>query len=193
MNIILASNSPRRKEILNQLNLDFKIIPSSFEELPVNMEPDLLVEHFAFMKAKDVYEHHLHIRKADAYILGSDTIVYNGRVMGKPKNDQDAYEMLKELSGKEHLVISGVSIFEASTGRSITKHETTIVSFRELSDREIQKYIASGEPRDKAGSYAIQGIGSLFVKEIKGCYFNVVGLPVQKFNEIMNEFGLSLL
>lgn len=193
MNIILASNSPRRKEILNQLNLGFKVIPSSFEELPVDMEPHKLAEHFAYMKAKDVYKQHTDIRQKDTYILGSDTIVYSGRIMGKPKNDQDAYEMLKELSGKEHMVISGVSIIEASTGKNITKHETTKVCFRDLSEREIQKYIASGEVKDKAGAYAIQGIGSLLVKEIKGCYFNVVGLPVQKLNEIMNEFGVTLL
>lgn len=193
MNIILASNSPRRREILNQLNLDFKIIPSGFEELPVEMEPKALAEHFAYMKAKDVFERYEKTSDEDTYILGSDTIVYNGRVMGKPKDERDAYEMLKELSGNEHKVISGVSVIETSTGKSVTRHEATIVCFRELSDKEIWNYIASGEPRDKAGSYAIQGIGSLFVKEIKGCYFNVVGLPVQKLNEIMNEFGKFLI
>ncbi|MGB7605181.1 MAG: Maf family protein [Lutisporaceae bacterium] len=193
MNIILASNSPRRKEILNQLNLNFEVIPSSFEELSLDMEPKTLVEHFAYMKAKDVYERHTDIRKSDTYILGSDTIVYNGRIMGKPKDDEDAYQMLKELSGREHMVISGISIIKAATGQSMTRNEITRVCFRNLSDREIWKYIVSGESKDKAGSYAIQGIGSLFVKEIKGCYFNVVGLPVQKFNEIMNEFGKLLL
>lgn len=193
MNIILASNSPRRKEILNQLNLNFMVIPSSFEEPTLDMEPEKLVEHFAYMKAHDVYERHTEIRKPDTYILGSDTIVYNGRIMGKPKSNEDAYQMLKELSGKEHMVISGISIIKAATGKSLTRNEITRVCFRALSDREIWNYVISGEPRDKAGSYAIQGIGSLFVKEIKGCYFNVVGLPVQKLNEIMNEFGNSLL
>lgn len=193
MNIILASNSPRRKEILKQLNLNFEVIPSSFEELSLDMEPKTLVEHFAYMKAKDVYERHTDIRKPDTYILGSDTIVYNGRIMGKPKDDEDAYQMLKELSGREHMVISGISIIKAATGQSLTRNEITRVFFRNLSDREIWNYIVNGEPKDKAGSYAIQGIGSLFVKEIKGCYFNVVGLPVQKFNEIMNEFGKLLL
>jgi len=193
MNIILASNSPRRKEILNQLNLDFKVIPSNFEELSLDMEPKKLVEHFAYMKAKDVYEQHTDIRKPDTYILGSDTMVYNGRSMGKPKNDEDAYQMLKELSGSEHMVISGISIIKAATGQSLTSNEITRVCFRDLSDEEIWRYVASGEPKDKAGSYAIQGIGALFVKEIKGCYFNVVGLPIQKFNEIMKEYGVSLL
>lgn len=193
MNIILASNSPRRKEILNQLNLDFMVIPSSFEESSLDMEPKALVEYFAYMKAKDVYEQHTDIRKPDTFILGSDTIVYNGRIMGKPKDNEDAFQMLKELSGREHMVISGISVIEAATGQSLTRNEITRVCFRNLSDREIWSYVVSGEPKDKAGAYAIQGIGSLFVKEIKGCYFNVVGLPVQKFNEIMNEFGKLLL
>lgn len=193
MNIILASNSPRRKEILNQLNLDFMVMPSSFEESSLDMEPKALVEHFAYMKAKDVYEQHSDIRKPDTFILGSDTIVYNGRIMGKPKDNEDAFQMLKELSGREHMVISGISVINAATGQSLTRNEITRVCFRSLSDREIWSYVESGEPKDKAGAYAIQGIGSLFVKEIKGCYFNVVGLPVQKFNEIMNEFGILLL
>lgn len=193
MNIILASNSPRRKEILNQLNLDFMVMPSSFEESSLDMEPKALVEHFAYMKAKDVYEQYSDIRKPDTFILGSDTIVYNGRIMGKPKDNEDAFQMLKELSGREHMVISGISVINAATGQSLTRNEITRVCFRSLSDREIWSYVESGEPKDKAGAYAIQGIGSLFVKEIKGCYFNVVGLPVQKFNEIMNEFGILLL
>lgn len=193
MNIVLASNSPRRREILSQLNIRFKVVPSNFEETLINMEPLELVEHFAYMKALDVFEKLKGNLPEDTYILGSDTIVYCDSIMGKPKSDEDAYQMLKTLSNKEHQVISGLSIIQGNTGKAITMHELTKVWIRELEDREILEYIASGEPLDKAGAYAIQGIGSLFVEKIQGCYFNVVGLPVNKLFKIMKEFGVNLI
>jgi septum formation protein len=193
MKIILASNSPRRKEILSQLNLSFEVLPSDFEEAPVDMEPQEMVQHFAYMKAFDVLSKLSSEQKKDAYIIGSDTIVYCGQVMGKPRSDEDAYRMLKQLSGREHQVISGLSVIQADTGKSITDYETTTVWIRELTDREIMSYIASGEPMDKAGAYAIQGIGSLFVEKIHGCYFNVVGLPVSKLFKVMKEFEIDLI
>lgn len=193
MNIVLASNSPRRREILSQLNIRFEVVPSNFEETLINMEPLELVEHFAYMKALDVFEKLKGNLPENTYILGSDTIVYCDSIMGKPKSDEDAYQMLKTLSNKEHQVISGLSIIQGSTGKAITMHELTKVWIRELEDREILEYIASGEPLDKAGAYAIQGIGSLFVEKIQGCYFNVVGLPVNKLFKIMKEFGVNLI
>ncbi|OGO76647.1 MAG: septum formation protein Maf [Clostridiales bacterium GWB2_37_7] len=193
MNIILASNSPRRREILNQLNLIFEVVPSDFEEAPVSMEPHALAEHFAYMKAMDVFVRLKGKLSEDTYIIGSDTIVYCQTVMGKPQSDEDAYQMLKALSNKDHYVISGISVIQASTGKAITIHESTRVWIRELEDREIKNYIASGEPMDKAGAYAIQGIGSLFIEKIQGCYFNVVGLPVNKLYKIMKEFGVNLI
>jgi len=193
MRIILASNSPRRKEILNQLNLDFDIIPSDFEEAPVDMEPHDLVEHYAYMKAMDVFSKVRTNIEPDTYIIGSDTIVYSQKVMGKPKSEAEAFEMLKELSNKEHQVISGLCIIQAHTGKSITVHESTKVWIRELHEREIRNYIASGEPMDKAGAYAIQGLGSLFVEKVQGNYFNVVGLPVNALFKIMNQFGVNLI
>jgi septum formation protein len=193
MNIILASNSPRRREILSQLKLEFEVVPSDFEEAPVDMEPHELVEHFAHMKALDVYGRLRDNMPEDAYIIGSDTIVYCEKIMGKPSNDEDAYQMLETLSNREHQVISGLSVIKGSTGQVITMHECTKVWMRELEESEIINYISSREPMDKAGAYAIQGIGSLFVEKIQGCYFNVVGLPVNKFFKIMKQFGKDLI
>jgi septum formation protein len=193
MKIVLASNSPRRREILSQLKINFEVVPSSFEETLINMEPFELVEHFAYMKALDVYEKLKSQLTEETYILGSDTIVYCNKIMGKPKSDEDAYQMLKTLSHREHQVISGLSIIQGSTGKTITMHDTTKVWIRELEDREIMNYISSGEPSDKAGAYAIQGLGSLFVEGIQGCYFNVVGLPINKLFEIMKKFGVNLI
>ncbi len=195
MKIILASNSPRRKEILSQLNLQFEVLPSAFEEKANEMEPQTMAEHFAAMKARDVY---LRLKdsgqlKEDVYILGADTIVYCNEVMGKPKNKEEAYSMLRRLSNREHKVISGLSIIQGSTGKTITTHDTTLVWIRELSDNEIKSYIDSGEPADKAGAYAIQGLAALFVEKIQGCYFNVVGLPVNKLYRIMKEYGVQLI
>lgn len=193
MNILLASNSPRRKEILSQLNIKFEVVPSEFEETLIDMEPVELVEHFSYMKALDVFEKFKGNLSEDTYILGSDTIVYCNAIMGKPKSEEDAFQMLKALSNKEHQVISGLSIIQGSTGKVITMHETTKVWMRELEDREIFNYISSGEPVDKAGAYAIQGIGSLFVEKIQGCYFNVVGLPVNTLFKIMKNFDINLI
>lgn len=193
MNIILASNSPRRREILNQLGLSFEVIPSDFEEAPIDMEPQALAEHFAYMKAMDVFAKHKHNLPEDAYIIGSDTIVYCDAIMGKPKSDEDAYRMLNALSNRDHHVISGLCVIQASTGKTVIMHESTRVWIRELEAREINNYIASGEPMDKAGAYAIQGIGSLFIEKIQGCYFNVVGLPVNKLFKIMKEFEINLI
>jgi septum formation protein len=193
MNIILASNSPRRREILSQLNINFDVAPSKFEETLIDMKPIELVEHFAYMKALDVFESLKGNLPQDAYILGSDTIVYSNSIMGKPKSDEEAFQMLKSLSNKEHQVISGLSVIQGSTGKAITMNESTRVWFRELNDREITNYISSGEHKDKAGAYAIQGIGSLFVEKIHGCYFNVVGLPINKLFKIMKEFEISLI
>lgn len=195
MKIILASNSPRRKEILNQLKLQFVVIPSEFEEKTNEMEPQEMAEYFAAMKAEDVYRRLKDNGQleADVYILGADTIVYCDEVMGKPKYTEEAYIMLQRLSNREHKVISGLSIIEGNTGRTITTHETTLVSMRKLSDNEIKSYIASGEPADKAGAYAIQGLAALFVEKIQGCYFNVVGLPVNKLYKTMKEYGIQLI
>lgn len=189
MRIILASNSPRRKELLTQLGVAFEVIPSKFEEQVVPMTPSRLVEHFAHMKAKDVVSS----LQADALVIGSDTIVCFDEVMGKPKSKEDAFSMLKKLSGKQHQVLSGLSIINTVTGESLTGHECTKVKMKELSDAEITAYINTGEPMDKAGAYAIQGLGSLFVEGIEGDYFNVVGLPLFRLGNMLEHFGVKLL
>jgi septum formation protein len=189
MKIILASNSPRRKELLLQVGVVFEVIPSSFEEQLVDLPTSKLVEHFAYMKAKDivplVYE--------DALIIGADTIVYLDEIMGKPRNKEDAFDMLSRLSGKQHSVLSGISIISTATGESITEHEITRVRMKNLSNAEITAYIETGEPMDKAGAYAIQGMGSLFVEGIEGDYFNVVGLPLFRLGKMLEHFGIKLI
>ncbi|MFZ5352953.1 MAG: Maf family protein [Bacillota bacterium] len=200
MRFILASNSPRRKEILSQIRLSFDVIPSSFEEKENGMSPPELVKHFAYMKAKDVYEKVYANKEAgeskqinETFVIGADTIVLCDKVMGKPRDASDAFEMLKALSGKEHYVLTGVSVINAADGSCITEYENTKVSFKALSEKEIETYIQSGEAFDKAGAYAIQGLGSLFVEKIEGCYFNVVGFPVRLFSRIMERMGYSLM
>lgn len=187
MKIILASSSPRRIEILRNLNLEFDVIPSDFhEEININ-NPIELVKNFAYNKALDVKEK---IRE-DALIIAADTIVYkDGRVLGKPADEKDAFEMLKFLSGSVHEVYTGLCVMH--NNEFVVDHSCTYVFFKELSDYQINKYILTNEPFDKAGSYAIQGFGGLFVEKIDGCYFNVVGLPVSKLYDIINRMGINL-
>ncbi len=189
MRVILASNSPRRRELLAQVGVDFTVVPSGFEEKVLDLAPNELVKHFAYMKALDVVPG----ISGEALIIGSDTVVFLDEVMGKPKDSRDAFEMLRKLSGRTHEVLSGVSVIHNTSGKSITEYECTRVRIKPLSDEEISRYIGSGEPADKAGAYAIQGLGSLFVEGIEGDYFNVVGLPLFRLARIFERFGVKLL
>ncbi|MEA4848585.1 MAG: Maf family protein [Clostridiaceae bacterium] len=189
MRIILASNSPRRKELLSQAGIKFEVIASGFEESMVELPASKLAEHFAYMKAKDVARS----IQGDALVIGSDTIVYCDEIMGKPRSREEAFNMLTKLSGKQHLVISGISIINTATGESLTEHESTEVKIKDLSSAEITAYINTGEPADKAGAYAIQGLGSLFVEGIRGDYFNVVGLPLFRLRKMLEHFGFKLI
>jgi len=189
MRIILASNSPRRRELLSQIGIEFEVIPSNYEEHEIGLPMPGLVEHFAFMKAKYVAQS----VQGDALVIGSDTVVYLEGIMGKPRSKEDAFAMLKKLSGKQHLVISGLSVINTTTGESLTQHESTKVKMKELNSDEITAYIKSGEPVDKAGAYAIQGMGSLFVERIEGDYFNVVGLPLFRLSNMLEHFGVKLM
>lgn len=189
MKIILASSSPRRKEILSQLGIKYEVISSKYEEKIENIQPEDLVMCFAEGKAlcvaKGIAE--------EALVIGSDTIVYNNGILGKPKNEKDAFNMLKSLSGLYHTVISGISVVNTPSLHKITTFEKTTVKFKDLTDDEIFYYISTGEPMDKAGAYAIQGIGSLIVERIDGCYFNVMGLPVCRLSKVLEDFGYKLL
>lgn len=189
--IVLASNSPRRKEILENLGIDFRIIGSNIrEESDKRFSPIETAKRFAYLKARDVSG-----RLDENYIvIGADTVVECGKILGKPRDKQDAYDMLRLLSGRVHKVITGFAIIDCLTGQQFIDYESTKVYFKRLKDEEIRRYIATGEYTDKAGAYAIQGRASLFIEKIKGDYYNVVGLPVFKLGAALhNNFNISLL
>lgn len=186
LKIVLASASERRQELLNRLVENFTIIVSEFDESLVEFQGDLseYVENIALGKAKDVVDR----VKQDAIIIAADTIVtLENDILGKPKDKDDAFRMLKMLSGRVHKVYSGLVLINTSNGRVIKTSLATEVKFSSLTDEEIIKYINSGEPLDKAGAYGIQGKGGIFVEEIRGCYYNVVGLPLNKLKYMLNE------
>ncbi|MGE5560634.1 MAG: Maf family protein [Chloroflexota bacterium] len=188
--LILASASPRRRELLAQTGLTFRIIPSEFDEQAASADsPAALAELLACGKARDV------ARRLEAgVVIGADTIVVRaGEVLGKPHDDADASRMLRRLSGGWHEVITGVAVIDAATGRERSGAEVTRVKVRDLTAGDVEAYVASGEPRDKAGAYAIQGLGSLLIERIDGCYANVVGLPIFRLAAMLREFGIDPL
>ncbi|MGE4282702.1 MAG: nucleoside triphosphate pyrophosphatase [Clostridia bacterium] len=192
MKLILASASPRRQELLTQVGLNFEVFPSTIEEkIDATLPPEKIVQQLSYSKAKDVASQALQ----DCIVIGADTVVaYKNNILGKPKNNQEAYKMLKMLSGNVHHVITGFTIIRTSDDKAITSFEKTLVEFNDLSDSEIDRYISIGEFEDKAGAYGIQGVGSLLVNKIEGDYFNVVGLPLSKVVTTLNrEFGIRVL
>ncbi|MDF0726766.1 Maf family protein [Cytobacillus sp. S13-E01] len=182
--LILASSSPRRKELLSNLHLSFEISVSNIEEIiDPHLTPDQIVLSLAEQKAAEVARNY----QAD-FVIGADTIVvFNNHILGKPKDKEDSFSMLKMLSGNTHEVLTGVAIFHK--GNSVTFYEKTEVVFWELTEEEIWEYINSGEPADKAGSYGIQELGSALVKRINGDYFSVVGLPVSRTIRELQKAG----
>jgi septum formation protein len=174
--IILASASPRRKEILQLADLSFNIMPSDAEEITTKTEPQEVVMELASIKAKDIYER----SDKQSMVVGADTVVaYKGQILGKPSDEEDARRMLSMLSGQTHEVYTGVCVIE--DGQIKTFYEETKVTFYEISEDEIDRYIGTGEPMDKAGSYGIQGKAAVFIKGIEGDYYNVVGFPIARF------------
>lgn len=187
---ILASKSPRRKEILKNIGVSFKVSVSDADEnIDKNIEPSLYVQELAMIKAAAVEKENAQ------YVISADTVVYfDGKIMGKPHTEDDARAMLKALSGNTHSVYTGICVCECKTGISATDYEKTDVTFGKLTNDEIEKYIKSGEPFDKAGGYGIQGKGALLVEKISGDYFNVVGLPAAKLNKLLKqEFNTELI
>ena len=186
---VLASASPRRKELLSLIFSAFRIVPSDFDEsaVPDNLSPSKHVLHSATMKARDV------TRKCpDALVIGADTVVVVGEsILGKPADADQAGQMLRLLSGRTHQVYTGVALVQGNRERG--GYECTDVVFSKLTDEVISRYVASGEPLDKAGAYAIQGRGSVLISSISGCYPNVVGLPLHKLGTLLKEFGIELL
>lgn len=190
---VLASASPRRRELLENIGLEFDIIVSSADESRIdrNLPPEMLVRELAMLKAAESAKY----AKGDCIVIGADTVVvYDGEVLEKPKNEDDAKNMLKKLSGKTHSVYTGVCVFRTSDGFAVSESEKTLVEFKELSKETVENYVKTGEPMDKAGSYGIQGKGALLVKGIEGDYFNVVGLPLGLLSDMLrNEFDITVL
>lgn len=189
--IVLASASPRRRELLQQIGLEFDVIPSRAEEQQrAGESPEDLVVRLSIDKANEVAQRP---EIEGRWFIGSDTIVLcDGHILGKPENDADAAEMLRMLSGRSHRVLSGFALIDRDHKRQIAEAVSTRVTFRHLTDEEITRYIATGEPHDKAGSYAIQGLGVCFVAEIEGSYSNVVGLPLCRLNLALKKFDAPL-
>lgn len=185
--IILASASPRRKQILSQMGLNFEIdVPASIDEQsfiePANLEESL--KKLAEKKAESIAD-----KNISALILGADTVVCtNTAILGKPANHEEAYTMLKQLAGKKHYVKTAVALICQECGFSQSLVETTEVYFRNLADSEIEEYLKDDEYKDKAGAYAIQGQALVFIDKINGCYYNVVGLPVAGTIKLLKEF-----
>ncbi|SCG83739.1 Maf-like protein Clos_1767 [Proteiniborus sp. DW1] len=189
--IILASSSPRRKEILEKYNVNFQIIKSHIDEkISIKDDPFQVVMSLAFQKAEDISKG----IDYDAIVLAADTVVYMDRVIGKPKDEGDAYRILESLSGKEHLVITGIAIIDTSSKKKIVDYEITKVKFRELQPEKINSYISTGEFKDKAGAYGIQGYGEILVDWIEGPYSNVVGFPIVKIDKLLEKhFSTKIL
>ena len=190
-NIILASASPRRRELLEQIGLSFQIIPSLVEEKELPGEsPDAHVVRLSLEKASEVAARD---QTTARWIIGSDTIVLcDNRILGKPTDAIQATSMLRLLSGREHRVLSGFAVIDKESGQQRAEAVSTKVKFRQLTDEEIARYIATGEPMDKAGAYAIQGLGVCFVAGIEGSYTNVVGLPLCRLTLALKELGVPL-
>lgn len=189
MRIILASKSPRRKELLEQIGLSFEVLVSDADENLDIDTPEEFVKELSRIKSKAVMDLMNGIDE-NTLIIGADTVVvYDGKILGKPKDEADAFSMLKMLSDNEHEVITGVTLLSKKNGEidMDTFYEKTKVFTYEMSDSEIKEYIATKEPMDKAGSYGIQGIGGKFIKKIEGDYNNVVGLPVSRIYQKIKE------
>ena len=189
MDIILASQSPRRRELLERMGLDYYVKTADHDEtMSPFLPPEDEVARVSLLKAKSVapYCHD------DDIIIGADTIVVcDGLVMGKPKNEAEAFSMLRRLSGKDHHVMTGLTVLKGDQAETHTV--ITSLRMRHLSDEEIRAYIATGEPMDKAGAYAIQGLAAMFIVGIDGDYYNVMGLPVCTLAAILRKYGVKLL
>jgi len=188
--IILASASPGRKLLLEQIGLKFKIVPSDFkEDYSQKLKPKALAKKLSFGKAKTVAEKH-----KGAIIIGADLfVVFKDKLMGKPKDKKDAYRMLNELNGKCHSVITGITVMDSGTGKYLSKAVETKLYLKKLTPAEIKAYVATGEPIGKGGGYAIQGLGAVLIKKVVGDYTNIIGLPISELTEMLKEFGVKVL
>jgi len=187
--LVLASESPRRRQLLQNAGFVFDVVPVKVSEIPdKNLNIDEQILDIAGRKAKAAFELLKRTLKKDFLLLTADTmVVYHDQTLGKPRNPQEAYDFLRLLSGKTHYVKTGLYLVESLGEETVSHLETSQVNFRSLSDEEIWTYIQSEEPMDKAGAYAIQGLGGKFVEKFIGDYDNVVGLPVKAFENILSK------
>lgn len=187
--LILASNSPRRRELLRQIGVHFSVAPADVDE---NIMPGEAAETYATRVARDKARIAAARVHAGIVIAADTIVVFDDEILGKPADSTEAACMLEKLSGRVHSVITAVVLKDAGTGRELVKSATTKVWFRKLSPVEIASYVESGEPLDKAGAYGIQERGALLVDRIEGCYFNVVGLPLSILGELLKEMGFKI-
>ena len=188
-NIILASTSPRRRQLLEQIGLPFTTVDGKYQEVvPKNVPPKTVAAQLSRGKAAAVAGKH-----PNAIIIAADTIiVLNGAILGKPHTAPRARAMLKKLSGKQHSVISGLTVVDTVSHTTVTRAVETKVYMKQLTPTDIQYYVGSKEPLDKAGAYAIQGLGALFVEKISGDYYNVMGMPLVSLAEILKQFNVVI-
>lgn len=193
--IILASASPRRRELLANMGLDFTVMVSDADESAVDatVPPEIYVQELALLKAAAVAK--TVIKNKNALVISADTIVVDdGVILGKPTDEADAVRMLTALSGKSHKVYTGFCVMRLSDAFTVCKNVCTEVVFKKLSREKIERYVKTSEPMDKAGAYGIQGLGAMLIDHINGDYFNVVGLPVSELADVMEtEFGFKLM
>jgi len=190
MKIVLASASPRRKRLLTEISLKFDVVPSNAEESTdlSKMPIEELVQKNALMKARAVTD-----KFPNALVIGCDTdIFFKGKLVGKPKNEEDAKRILREFSNEWHSIVSGIAIINTETGKEITDFEKTSVKVKKLNEEEIEEYVETGEPLDKAGAYGIQEKGQFLIEKFDGSYSNIVGLPLDKLVERLKEFGVEV-
>ena len=188
--IILASTSPRRKALLKQIGIKFTVDTRVQEDIePGGQEPHRLAIEIALRKARSVASEH-----PDAIIIAADTFgVIDGHTFGKQHSKREARAMLASLSGKAHTVITGFAVLDTLTGKTVSRSVKTTVYMKQLTKSEIEAYVRTGEPLDKAGAYAIQGLGAILVEKIEGDYFNIMGLPLCALSEVLKEFGVNIL
>jgi septum formation protein len=190
LKIILASESPRRSELLRQIGLEFEVDPSEEREIPATAEdPHAAARYIARAKAARVA-----LRHPNALVIAADTFGFiDGKILGKPASPENAREMLKAISGQYHQVITGFAIIDTASRKIVSRSVETSVFMKKLTPEEIEAYIATKEPLDKAAAYAIQGLGAVLIKRIEGDYFNVVGLPLEALAESLKEFDVHIL
>lgn len=192
MKVILASKSPRRVEILEKIVKEFEVVQSNFDENTIDFKGDIekYVKDLSRNKAIEVSKR----LNEPSIVIAADTVVFqDGKVLEKPENEEDAFSMLSSLSGNTHKVYSGICLINTYDDTVVTDCDCTEVRFSELNPRQIRNYINSGEPMDKAGAYGIQGLGGAFVEGIKGCYYNVMGLPLNKLYKALENYDITIL